>query len=676
MIRTTDISEGATTCEKLISLVVEALEQAGKTVKKTSSGYQAQCPVHNDRNPSLTISQGDDGRILLCCHAGCKVKDICRALGITEAELFPDKRAYNPKNDRREKTKRVYPTLDDAIEEIAQQVQGTYTNRWTYYYADGCEALIIARYDDCPNGSKEYRPLHHNGIGYVRGDPLGPLPLYQLSELNGAAKVFIVEGEKCVDAAKSIGLVATTSAHGSNAAHKTDWTPLASKDVVILPDNDNPGRQYAEDVAEILCQLNPPATVRIVNIPGLSGGQDIADYIEQRDAVESETLRENIKNWTENLPYITARTNPDTTLKSNRPSPVESAKNNAPWMCSDMGNADRLVYYHGDKLRYCAPWGKWLIWDGNRWRPDDSTRILHYAKQTALRLWDKCKAIGETSIGKCNDLTKWAAKSQQRDRLSAMADLARCEVAVTPEQLDTDPWLLNCLNGTIDLRTGRLRPHRQTDMISKLAPVRYDDQAECPRWTAFLDRIMDGSDNLIGYLQRIAGLCLTADIREQILPIFYGTGANGKSVFLDTLLGIMGDYGIEAAPGLLILKQGYSEHPTEIADLAGRRLVVGWETEEGQHLRIQLIKRLTGNAKIKARYMRQDYFEFDRTFKVILCTNNKPSVQEQTVAVWRRLRLIPFNVTIPENEQDKSLLHKLKCEWSGILRWAVQGCLA
>jgi putative DNA primase/helicase len=235
--------------------------------------------------------------------------------------------------------------------------------------------------------------------------------------------------------------------------------------------------------------------------------------------------------------------------------------------------------------------------------------------------------------------------------------------------------LLNVLNGTIDLRTGTMTPHRPEDRITKLAPVVFDPAARCPLWDSFLNTIMADEQAKTRYLQRILGMCLTGDVREQALFLFYGTGANGKSVSLDTMTGLMGDYATEAAPDLLIERRN-PEHPTEQADLCGRRLVVASETEEGGRLRVQLIKRLTGNARIKARYMRQDFFEFTRTHKLVMATNNKPAVRETTHAVWRRLKLIPFTVTIPDLEQDKNLLDKLRAERPGILNWAIAGCLA
>jgi putative DNA primase/helicase len=211
-------------------------------------------------------------------------------------------------------------------------------------------------------------------------------------------------------------------------------------------------------------------------------------------------------------------------------------------------------------------------------------------------------------------------------------------------------------------------------MVSALCPTAYDPEAPCPRWEQFLLEIMDGDAAMIACLQRMAGYFLTGDVSVQILPIFYGPGANGKNVFLDTIMGIMGPHAAEAPEGLLTTHIT-DEHPTEIADLYGKRLVVASESEEGRKMRIGLVKKITGNRYLKGRFMRQDYFQFERTHKTVLVTNNKPVVTETSNAVWRRLRLIPFTVTIPEDKQDKHLTEKLMAEWPGILAWAVRGCL-
>jgi P4 family phage/plasmid primase-like protien len=341
---------------------------------------------------------------------------------------------------------------------------------------------------------------------------------------------------------------------------------------------------------------------------------------------------------------------------------------------TDLGNARRLVKQHGENLRYCHLWGKWLVWDGKRWKKDETGAVLRLAKNTVRSIYAEAAEEPEEAIRR--KIADHARKSESALRIKAMITLAESEpgIPVLPGELDRDPWLMNVKNGTIDLRTGELRPHRREDLMTKIAPIEYDPAAKCPTWKAFLDRIMAGNERLIAFLQRAAGYSLTASTREQCFFLLYGTGANGKSVFLTTLLAAMGDYGIQAAPDLLLAKSGES-HPTEIADLFGARLVVATETEAGRRLAENLVKQLTGGDRLKARFMRQDFFEFEATHKIWLATNNKPIVKGTDYAIWRRIKLIPFTVTIPKEEQDKALPAKLRQELPGILSWAVKGCL-
>jgi len=341
-------------------------------------------------------------------------------------------------------------------------------------------------------------------------------------------------------------------------------------------------------------------------------------------------------------------------------------------LCADTGNAARFVLHHRHQVKCCVATGKDYMFDAQRWRVDDTGQMLQLAKRTVLSIFDEAKLAANEDHQK--GLAKWAIASQRRERIMAMIALARPELAVTPEQLDADPWAFNVRNGTLDLRTAELRLHSADDLITKLAPVEYQPDAECPLWLSVLRRAFADDEALMRFVQRFHGMALTGDVREQILAIYHGKGGNGKNVILDTITSIMGDYAGEAPPNLLTATK-HQEHPTEVADLMGKRLIVASETEDTSQLKLQLVKRLTGNARIKARFMRQDYFEFDRTFKLVLVTNNKPIVNEDGEAAWRRLRLVPFNVVIPKEERDTRLLEKLKPEWPGILAWMVRGCL-
>ncbi|MGH7378091.1 MAG: DNA primase family protein, partial [Candidatus Methylomirabilales bacterium] len=252
-------------------------------------------------------------------------------------------------------------------------------------------------------------------------------------------------------------------------------------------------------------------------------------------------------------------------------------------------------------------------------------------------------------------LAAHAMKCESDSRIRAMLSLAESEpgVPVEPGAFDADPWLFNCLSGTLDLRTGELRPHRREDLLTKLAPVDYDPGAKAPTWTAFLDHIMAGNREVIEYLQRAVGHALTGDVREQVLQFLHGTGANGKTTFLNAILDAVGDYGKQAAPELLTIKYG-TEHPTGLADLRGCRFVASIEVEEGKRLAEVLVKQLTGGDRLKARFMRENFFEFTPTHKIFLAVNHKPVIRGTDHAIWRRIRLVPFTVTIPDAEQDKA----------------------
>ncbi len=341
---------------------------------------------------------------------------------------------------------------------------------------------------------------------------------------------------------------------------------------------------------------------------------------------------------------------------------------------TDLGNAERLAYQHRDKVRYCHETSKWYVWSGKLWRPDDNGAVTQLATGTVRSIYGEA-ATQEVSE-KSKSIAVWAMKSESRPRIDSMIALARSQpgIPVKTKELDADPWAFNVQNGTINLKTGSLEPHDPNNLITKLAPVAFDRSADCPQWRCFLDRIFNGDADLIRFVQRYLGYSMTACIQDQRLPIFYGPGANGKSVLLDTVTALMGDYATAAPPELLTVSR-YKEHPTEIADLWGRRLVVASETEEGASLKIQLVKRLTGDARLKGRFMRMDYFEFERTHKLILVTNNRPRVREDSEAVWRRLYLIPFSVIIPPDERDPLLIDRLREEWSGIVNWLVEGCL-
>lgn len=337
---------------------------------------------------------------------------------------------------------------------------------------------------------------------------------------------------------------------------------------------------------------------------------------------------------------------------------------------TDLGNAERFIARHGANVRYCYAWSRWMVWTGTRWERDEAGRAHRLAKETVRGIYQE--AAGAEDEDRRKALAKHAARSEAEAKIRAMLELAKSEVPASPDEFDSAPWLLNAPNGTVDLRAGNLREHRREDLLTKMAGADYNPTAGAPTWAATLEHALP-SQGLRRFFKKLVGYAFSGDVSEHILAVLYGTGANGKSTILNALLAAAGDYGMQAAPDLLVAKKG--SHPTEVADLFGMRLVASIEVEDGRRLAESLVKQLTGGDKVRARRMRQDFWQFDPTHKVFMAVNHKPEVRGTDTAIWRRLRLIPFEQTIPPAEQDKKLPQKLEAELPGILRWALEGCL-
>ena len=287
--------------------------------------------------------------------------------------------------------------------------------------------------------------------------------------------------------------------------------------------------------------------------------------------------------------------------------------------------------------------------------------------------FDLSRKVCREAAAECNK-DKIAPNLASAKTVAAVERLALADrrIAATVDQWDADPWLLNTPDGVVDLRTGQRRPHRAEDYQTKITAV--GPGGDCPRFLAFLDRITGGDGELVAYLQRVLGYALTGLTREHALFFGYGTGANGKSVLLSTVSGLLGDYH-KSAPIETFTASNADRHPTDLASLRGARLVTATETEEGRRWAESGIKQLTGGDTVAARFMRQDFFEYRPAFKLIIAGNHKPSLRSVDEAIRRQFHLIPFAVTIPPEERDADLAEKLKAEWPGILAWLVEGCL-
>ena len=347
---------------------------------------------------------------------------------------------------------------------------------------------------------------------------------------------------------------------------------------------------------------------------------------------------------------------------------------------TDEGAAERLIMLHGDGIKYCPHNKTWYVYDGRRWKADvggleterlalDVSRMLHL------------EAFQRTAM---KEIAQAALQYQDTRCVRRMIAATRKHVPISPDELDKNPYLINVNNGTVRLRyeegddstclNGRLREARQSDNITKISPIEFDEYAKCPLWEESLLRWMDGNPDLVAFLQRAVGYSLTASVGEQLWFFLWGRGANGKSAFIQTILSLMGEYGAQAPHDLLVRTTGRQDKEA-MATLMGCRFAPAVEIPEGAQLAEVISKILTGGDQVVGRLLYKGLVTFSPTWKIWLVGNSKPQIRSRDEATWRRICLIPFPVRIPENERDKHLVQKLEKELPGILNWAIRGCL-
>jgi putative DNA primase/helicase len=331
---------------------------------------------------------------------------------------------------------------------------------------------------------------------------------------------------------------------------------------------------------------------------------------------------------------------------------------------SDEFLALRFAERYEGTLRYVAEIGRWYCWDGRVWVCDRKLLGFNHARKI-------CRAAAK----ECNESPHRSRMLASSSTVAAVERLARSDqrLAAVIEQWDANSWVLNTPDGVIDLKTQKLRPHRPHDHMTKITAVGPDKSCPTPLWRKFLNQVTDENAEVQQFLQRIFGYALTGDIREQAFFFICGPGLNGKTVLVETVLGLMNDYG-RASPIETFTASSVDRHPTELARLHGARLVTASETEENRHWAESRIKQLTGGDRVSARFMRQNFFEYQPQFKLVIYGNHPPRLHSVGIAMRRRIHVIEFNVVIPERERDKLLKEKLKREWPGILAWMVDGC--
>lgn len=596
---------------------LSALENAGCEPKQRGDRWECRCPAHDDRVASLSVAEGEKG-VVLTCHAGCSPESVVASVGWKMADLFREQR--KPR---------------------AQQTRAP-DREWPVKGIDGNVVAVHVR-RDLGGGKKKF--LWRRGDVWDLGD-LGAddMPLYgceRLASTPGA--VFVTEGEKAADALVARELLAVATVTGaSGCPSETVLAMLAGRDVLLWPDNDAPGARHMNVVGVGLRGVAKSVSVVVWADAPPKG--DAFDFRGDKAAVLALPAR----------PFEKA--------------PAEPVERE---LRTELGNARRIVRMHGDRLRHTGAVG-WLAWDGRRWRPDDTAEAMRYAKKAVVSMLDEAKALGASE--EAESLAKWAIKSQKQSVIAASLSLAQSEpsVAVRRSDFDRDPWLLNAENGTVDLRTKALRAHEMADLLTKCCGAPYDATAHSPLWDQFLEKFLPDAD-VRGFFKRYMGSCLSGDASDQALVILFGPGGNGKSTAIETVTRVMGDYFAGTPFSTLTMSRDRGQATNDLAALAGARFVVASEPPEGASLNTSTVKTLTGGDTITARHLYKEFFSFVPQFKLALVTNHKPQISESTHAIWRRVFLVPFSVTVTDDERDENFKARLWGERNGVLRWMVDG---
>lgn len=575
----------------------------------TDGQFYARCPAHPDRNPSLSIHLRPGQPPLVHCHAGCNRWAIFEGAGWVEG---------------------VYPYRDEQGRTLFEVVR------------------LIGKHFEArrpgPDGTWK------SGAGNVR-------VLYRLPELLKAdprVPVIITEGEKDAETLVRLGFVATCNPFGAGKWEDRYSESLRGRDVILLGDNDDKGRQHVERVSRAL--LGIARRVRIARVP--EGYKDVTEW------VEAGATRRDIARAIREAEEIAAAALP------------EPAKSASGFPLTDAGNAEAFVAACGADLRFDHIRRVWLVWQPPIWKPDRDGQVHRLYLQT-LRQRQKA-ALDITEDPRRREAVEHLLAAEATYRIQAALSIAEKlpPVATTRDRFDVNHTLFAAANGVIDLTTGAFREGRRDDYLTLQAPVAYDRKAKAPRWRKFLLEVFGGRRELTAFVQRAVGYSLTALQTEQVFFLCFGTGFNGKSTFLGVLQALFGDYGTSTSFATFAERVHRPGTATpELAGLRGKRFVVAVESAATTVLDEATLKLAAGGDRISARALYSSPEEFDPTFKIWLCTNHLPRVRDLSLGFWRKPVLVPFEQNFAGRE-DKDLLSKLLAELPGILNWAIEGCLA
>jgi putative DNA primase/helicase len=589
-------------------------------VRETADGWTARCPAHEDRNPSLGITEGADGRALLHCFAGCSLASIIRALGIDELDLFP----------------RSEPAPERS---------------WIIRDADGNEVAVHHRVDR-PEGKAIW--WTRNGAKGLAGLHTRDLPLYGAETLNAlpdGETVVVCEGEPAADAIRAAGLHAVGTVCGAAVTPSpATLAPLPRFRLTLWPDADAAGREHMAAIARLL----DGAALRWVSWPDAPDKGDAAN-------TTPDHVRVLVADAVEHAPAETPEADADET----------------PFIATEGANARRLARIAVGKLRHATGWG-WVGWDGRRWARDEH-RAWDLLRTLPAMIADE--AVADLDGERRKALYRWAGVSESRRTQANTLDLATHEPAIRCESdiFNRDPLALTCLSGTINLATGTLRPHDPADLISQLAPVEYDPDATSPILDSYLATVAGGDSAFVDYLQRAIGLTLTGSTSEEVFFLLLGPTCTGKTTLVEALLHLLGDYGLKSAMESFLAQPRVGlQARGDLAAMQGARLIAACEAPATKDLAAILVKELVGGDSITARRLYQEEFTFRPVGKLWLAANDCPRISDRDGAVWRRLRRIPFENPIvnPDPSVKKALGDPSTEAARALFAWAVRGAVA
>lgn len=607
------------------------------------------------------FATGDHGSDLVSLYAAIyelPMGDAYRQLG-GEKRPVPRINGHHAKPaPEPEQTRRVVTPVPEASADCAcvHPRYGRPAFRWTYFDGNGEVLGYIARYE--PAGErKQIVPWTWDGQRWGMGQWPSPRPLYGLQELEARpdSAILVVEGEKAAEAARRFAgpYVVVTWPAGAMAADKADWTPLTGRKVLLWPDADEPGRKAMERVAQIIHER--VSEVKVLEVSDQPDGWDAADAEFTSWADCRAWMLQRVSAW---------RPSAALTVAAQQAMQVIDAETGEietlPPEFSDDSLALDFVTHFGSGLRWTPGMG-WMHNEGTHWKRDDHLIRFDLARRAAR----SSAMLADAKIRKAITSAK---------TINAILFLSQSDpnVVVPASKWDNDPLMINTPAGLVDLRDGRIHDRNQDQYLTQIARVSPDGQQKIDNWMRFVSQVFVDDADTIEFVQRMCGYCLSGDRREQKLFFAHGQGSNGKSTLLDILMWIMGSYAIKLPTTALMMSKN-ERHPTELAQLHGKRLAVSNELEEGSFWAEARIKELTGDETLTARFMRQDNFTFTMSHKHLIAGNHKPRLKGGDPAMARRMVLLPFLQKFEGSAKDSSLPEKLKAEAPGIMAWAIEG---